>query len=305
MGVRLGLRSGSRRTPAQAADTVGLVIALTVLLEAGATPAAAWRLLADSSPEDSVARRVAEANGPIGEAVAGASDDWAITALAATWRVAETVGASMAAAMRAIIETLGDAEEALGDARVALAEPAAAVRLMAALPLVGVAMGAAMGFGTLGVLLTHPIGIACGVFGLALMVAAARWTKRLSEQARPPEVVAGLRAELLAIALSSGASIARARSIVDDALSADERLNAEADAATEDALELAQSAGVPASELLRARAKSDRRQYRATARSQAAALGAKLLLPLGVCTLPAFMLLGVAPMLLSVLGATL
>jgi len=37
---------------------------------------------------------------------------------------------------------------------------------------------------------------------------------------------------------------------------------------------------------------------------RAAALGSRLLLPLGVCVLPAFLALGVAPMLLSVLGST-
>jgi tight adherence protein B len=37
---------------------------------------------------------------------------------------------------------------------------------------------------------------------------------------------------------------------------------------------------------------------------RAAGLGAALLLPLGVCILPAFLLLGVAPMLMSVLGAS-
>jgi tight adherence protein B len=39
-------------------------------------------------------------------------------------------------------------------------------------------------------------------------------------------------------------------------------------------------------------------------RLRAAHLSTRLLLPLGVCTLPAFLLLGVAPLLLSVLGST-
>ncbi len=39
-------------------------------------------------------------------------------------------------------------------------------------------------------------------------------------------------------------------------------------------------------------------------RLRAAKLSTRLLIPLGVCTLPAFLLLGVAPMLLSVLAST-
>jgi len=37
---------------------------------------------------------------------------------------------------------------------------------------------------------------------------------------------------------------------------------------------------------------------------RAAKLSSSLLIPLGVCTLPAFLLLGVAPLILSVLSST-
>jgi tight adherence protein B len=39
-------------------------------------------------------------------------------------------------------------------------------------------------------------------------------------------------------------------------------------------------------------------------RLRAAQLSSRLLLPLGACTLPAFLLLGVAPLMLSVLTST-
>ena len=56
-------------------------------------------------------------------------------------------------------------------------------------------------------------------------------------------------------------------------------------------------------ELLRSDAALDRHRARVDGRLRAAHLASRLLVPLGVCTLPAFLLLGVAPMMLGVLGA--
>lgn len=312
MGALSGLwreRRRTARTPERALDgaAVRLMLSLAVLLEAGATPQVAWRCLAEGPGPDPIAVRVV-AGWPTGaaDAIAGASDsDWSIDALAAMWRVAETVGAPLAPALRAMAEVLVAVDECAGEVRVALAEPRSAVRLMGVLPLVGLAMGVAMGFGTLATLVTNPIGIACGVAGILLMVCAMRWTRRLVARAQPPGHVPGLRAELLAIALSSGASLARAEAIVDDALWFEAGGSSAEEDAAETVLELSRRAGVPAIELLRAGAHYDRHEYRVAARARAAELGAKLLLPLGVCTLPAFLLLGVAPMVLSVLGAAL
>jgi tight adherence protein B len=164
------------------------------------------------------------------------------------------------------------------------------------LPLVAVALGAALGFDTLGILVGRPLGVACLVGGVILIIAAQRWSAHLVRQARVESGVPGLDAELLAIALSGGVSIERATAIVADA--GGER----ADASTSAVLALSRSAGVPAVELLRATAALARHQARIDGRLRAARLSSRLLLPLGVCTLPAFLLLGVAPMLLSVMS---
>ena len=76
-------------------------------------------------------------------------------------------------------------------------------------------------------------------------------------------------------------------------------------AETRDTLALAQRAGAPAVELLRAEAAESRRRARTDGRLRAARLGARLLLPMGLCTLPAFLLIGVAPMLLSVMTGSI
>lgn len=287
------------------------VLRLAVLLQAGLSPARAWEHLADAG--DPAAARVArgcEKRMPLADAIARAApprplpkvrrhepahDPW--PDVAAAWRVATTVGAPLAESLRGLATALRDAQEAADDVRVALAEPAGTARLMGWLPLVAVALGAALGFDTLGTLIGRPMGVACLLGGGVLIVAAHRWSAHLVRRARAGTGTPGLDAELFAIALSGGVSIERATAIVADAGGRG------ADASTAAALALSRSAGVPAVELLRSTAALARHRSRIDGRLRAAQLSSRLLLPLGVCTLPAFLLLGVAPMLLSVMSS--
>jgi len=69
-------------------------------------------------------------------------------------------------------------------------------------------------------------------------------------------------------------------------------------------LDLSRRAGVPAAGLLRSEASEARRAARAEVRERAARLSVTLMLPLGLCVLPAFMVLGVLPLVVTVIGST-
>lgn len=314
----MGLRLTRRRGEPVSADVASTVLQLAVLLQAGVSPARAWEHLARAG--DTAAARVGaslDQGMPLPDAIA-ALDGAAWRDVSIAWRVAATVGAPLAECLRSLAAALRDAQEAADDVRVALAEPAGTARLMGWLPLVAVGLGVALGFDTLSTLFTQPLGIACLVAGAALIFVAHRWTARLVHRARRAERVPGLEAELIAIALSGGASIERARTVVNDARSAgvapadtdvprgaaDESEAARESAEIDAVLTLSRTAGVPAVELLRASTAHARHRTRVEGRLRAAALSSRLLLPLGVCTLPAFLLLGVAPMLLSVMSTT-
>lgn len=290
----------TRRTGSPVSDAASAAVAvrtLAVLLQAGAAPPAAWLHLAGTG--DEVAMRIArrtEAGADLVSAIAAEGGAWAD--VAAAWEVATTVGAPLADVLRALAETLQDAAAASDDVRVALAEPAGTARLMLWLPAAGLLLGFALGFDTIGVIFTTIPGAVCVIAGVLLVLAARRWTKALLRRAEPDPGTPGLHAELLAVALAGGASLERARRLVADAAGPGDA------ARTEGVLALSQSAGVPAGELLRAAAAHDRHRSRIDGRMRAAALGSRLLLPLGACTLPAFLLLGVAPLILSVLGST-
>ncbi|WP_036318596.1 type II secretion system F family protein [Microbacterium indicum] len=297
---------GLTQGPAEAGDPAGTVLPLAVLLQGGASPAAAWRHLAGTG--DAVAVRVAErqdGGATLVEAIARESDagEAAWGDVAAAWAVAETVGAPLADTLRSVAASLRDAGELRDDVAVALAEPLASARLMMWLPLLGVVVGVGLGMDPLGVLFTTPVGIACLVGGLGLTLAARAWTRRLVRAAQPAPGTPGMHEELLAVALSGGVSIRRAREV----LAACAEWSGAASRTTGESqrvLDLSRAAGVPAVELLRASAAHARHRARTDGRTRGAKLGTRLLLPMAVCTLPAFLLLGVAPLLLSVLTST-
>lgn len=323
-------RTGRRRSapvPGSDADAAAeSVLQLAVLLQAGLAPGRAWTHLAQAG--DAAAGRIVALHregSPLPEAIAGlGSAAW--REIGTAYTVASVVGAPLADSLRSLAAALRDAHEAADDVRVALAEPAGTARLMGWLPLVAVALGALLGFDMLGTLMTSPLGLASLVAGGLLLVLARRWTGRLVARARADGGIPGLDAELMAIALSGGVSIERAQAVVRDARafgrarpdaagaagagdpssasrqSASRQSAADGEAEVRRVLSLSRAAGVPAVELLRASAAHARHRARIDGRLRAARLSSRLLIPLGVCTLPAFLLLGVAPMLLSVMS---
>lgn len=306
----------------QVAETV---LRVAVLLEAGVAPARAWDHLArhgdqqatrvqhavaggerlDSAiaalaagpppPADQRRIRLAKADA-MGESVAARERRmWA--EVAAAWSIATSVGAPLAATLRSFADVLRDAAESADEIRIALAEPTSTAKLLGWLPAVGIGLAIALGFDPVGTLLREPVGWACAVVGIALLVTGRRWTSRLALAAHRDAAVPGMDADLTAIALSGGVSVSRARDLV-HAARGEKSTGSEA---VHDTLVLSEAAGVPAVELLRSAAALDRHRARVDGRLRAARLSTKLLLPLGICTLPAFLCLGVAPMFLSIL----
>jgi hypothetical protein len=128
--------------------------------------------------------------------------------------------------------------------------------------------------------------------------------------------------ELVAAAIRAGAGVPRALEAVGDAVGGADgrslrvvasglRLGSDWDAAWVDAagatdldplrraLRGAWADGAAPGEALRAAGQELLQERRAAARTAAARLGVRLVVPLGVCFLPAFVLLGLAPVLLS------
>jgi len=303
---RARLRSrGARSGPREHSDgdsLATLVHRLAVLLGAGVGASQAWRHAA-RGPLESDARAVGAARpAEMPAAIARMGGDGA-RGLAACWAVASDAGAPLAGALRSYARLLRGFAAADRAARVALAGPTATSRLVLAMPFVALAFGALLGYDTIGVLLLQPVGWACLAVGAVLVAAAWRWNRRLLRGAREGERLPGLVLELLAIAMSGGVSVDRARSLVDRAC---ERFGVPVDwGPVDEELAVAASAGAPVAELLRAAAEESRRLALARAAERSERLAVALMLPLGTCVLPAFALLGVVPLLVALVADTI
>lgn len=314
--------TASTRHPAE--QTATIVERLAILLEGGTTPASAWRHLAQLSDEHETPPTIWQqlrGRRPIREPTErtiargleqGASipsllaehPEPAWRVLACAWSLAERTGSPLARCLGDLAESFRDVGLAEREVSIALAGPQMTARLVSLLPLAGLGLGVMLGFGSLGTLLGNPLGIACLLLGCAFLAAGHFWNRRLVAAAskRPPHP--GLALDLAALGMLGGGAASEVRRSVERALT---RCRLESDGLhhVDTVLALSSAAGVPATVLLRSEAALARRQARTEAARQAAQLGVKLMLPLGACTLPAFMLLGVAPLVISVITSTI
>lgn len=199
------------------ADPAGTLLSLAVLLGSGASPPRAWRHLAEGGDSSAarIAQRVDEGDSLVVAIAGERGSDAAWGDVAAAWEVAESVGAPLAETLRSVADSLRDAAELRDDVKVALAEPTSSARLMLWLPLLGLVVAAGLGLDPFRVLFTTPLGGICLGVGIALILLARVWTRRLVRQAQPAPGTPGMHEELLAAALSGGVSVRRARAVLE------------------------------------------------------------------------------------------
>ena len=316
-------RGSSDTTPA---ESVAIVVErLAALLAGGSSPASAWprlarfesegaagagagarqfrmrRLPRQLTPEE-VPARVARAARTGGEIAAelGRDGHRAWRALGAAWQLAEDSGAPLSTALRDLAAGFRDLGQSERDVEVELAGPIATARMVMALPLVGLVLSAALGFDTIGVLTRDPIGWVLSGVGVSLAAAGWSWNRRLIARASRRPETPGLALDLVAMGMQGGTGAEQVIDGVERRLR-QFRLDASGLQRAKPILALASDAGVPASGLLRAEAALERRRARTAAAQDAARLGVQLMLPLGVCILPAFLAVGVAPLMVAVL----
>jgi tight adherence protein B len=304
-------RPGRARPGRESDEAAGVVERLAMLLEAGIAPESAWAYVGEFSDHPvatAVARAVGQGARPV-EAFTSTSafrrtgaEAW--RALATAWAVADASGAPLAPSLRQLATALRDRAETERDIEVALTGPLATARLVGWLPVAGLGLGMLMGVDVVGTLLGGVLGWGILAIGVGFLLGGRLWTRGLTRSAVPTSAVAGIDLELIAVALTGGVSVARAKALVREA-SATFGLAVSRESGLERILGLASRAGAPAVDLLRSEAEQARRGVRIEGKRAAASLAVRLMLPLGVCVLPSFMLLGVAPVILSIVSSTI
>ena len=287
-----------------------LVRRIAMLVAGGISPRNSWRFLQSDSDFSATATKVL---GRLenGEDVATAVSAEGFGALASIWRLTETTGAAMSSTLNTLAEQLAEFEEYERQRALAFAGPKATMRLTVWLPVASIAMSMLLGFNPIGFLLLNPVGWAMMFVGALMILIANVWSERLIRRAAGSLARPGFAEELLVVALSAGLDQQRARILVTDAI--DEFRVAgvsiaeftSSSGAVSRSLQLAQEAGVSVAGILQAEAASQRLEYRNLIQHRAAKLSVSLMMPMGVCVLPAFITLGVLPMMFSILGSSL
>lgn len=158
--LRAELQAG-RQPSAAIADAVWCRPELRDLAEACAAPTTRW------DPPDLLAL-AARAPGREG-----------LAALAACWRATERHGVALTEAVGGIEDGLRAEQQRRLSLAAELAGVRATAALLGVLPVLGLALGSALGANPVHTMLTQPVGEACLLVGFLLEVAGLRWTDRL------------------------------------------------------------------------------------------------------------------------------
>ena len=249
-------------------------------------------------------------------------------------RMSESAGAPLATSLERAAEHAEERIDALLGRQSALAAPRATGRILSWLPLLGLGLGVLMGSDPVGVLTGSILGALTGMLGLGLAFAGRRWTAALVHRAEVesaasngtehtsnvPPVDTALVLELLAAQLRAGLAPLAALGTLAEALNSRplhavcQRLQmgsgwgsawsgsaAGAFGELQDALAPAYTGGAPSTALLLSLADAHRLSERRAAERAAGKLSVALVVPLGLCSLPAFICLGIVPILISLL----
>lgn len=251
-------------------------------------------------------------------------------------RMSESAGAPLATSLERAAEHAEERIDALLGRQSALATPRATGRILSWLPLLGLGLGVLMGSDPVGVLTGSILGALTGMLGLGLAFAGRRWTAALVHRAEvestraghtggeqalnAPTVDTALVLELLAAQLRAGLAPLAALGTLSEALNSRalhtvcQRLQmgsswgsawsgsaAGTFGELRDALAPAYTGGAPSTALLLSLADAHRLSERRAAERAAGKLSVALVVPLGLCSLPAFICLGIVPIIISLL----
>lgn len=285
------------------------------LLRGGVAPGRVCEVIAEETPTGSLARQISmvvssgETPGhAIAMCVASHDDsaDWKL--LAAAWQLAEQTGAPLAAALDRLAEALQSLQRLRERRGVLLAAPRATTRMVATLPPLVLLLGWLLGFDLTPVLLSWG-GLGMLSLGFVLLAAGVTWARRLTDHLQAEDRVAGIECELVWVALGGGSPPFEAIRRVVDCV---DRIGVPwvsydrfcGDATLMKAVKRAADVGMPLGPLLLAEAGSLRASAHAELESAAERLGVRVLVPLGVCVLPSFIVMGVLPVVISMLAGS-
>lgn len=224
--------------------------------------------------------------------------------LQAIWELALRNGGSVSGSVESLGETFRITSQHEREVELTFAGPKATAKLVAWLPGAGLLLAQLFGLGPIHAILTNPLAFGCFVLGALLMVGGHRWSRSIIRHAKPKQDDPGLFFDAVRFGMDSGMplslSLERAEEVFERHLNFVpeqemlERLNRIS--------ELNRSSGASIASLLQGEAAARREEQWFAESTTLSRLAVKLMIPLGLITLPAFVLSSIVPVAISLLS---
>ena len=225
------------------------------------------------------------------------------------WRLATSLGGPIVLALNRITEVFDRTQRNQQEVQLAFAGPQSTAKLVMWLPVLALVLSQLVGMNPLGAIVGSPLGALSVSVGAGLMVAGRWWTKRLLARAlpNPDDSVAidrGAYLDCVLIGLQAGLPLSQARESADLEFESGFQTKplAESFEALDAAAELSRTTGAALTQILLANADAFREKQRFEIASRISKLGVQLMIPLGLAVLPAFVLLAIVPIAVSLLA---
>lgn len=225
--------------------------------------------------------------------------------LGVVWALALAGGGSVSDAIESLGESFRAAARQSREIELAFAGPKATAKLVAWLPAAGLALAQLFGLDPISAIFKNFLALISLAIGIALLVAGHYWAKAIIRKAAPSQKDPGLYFDSIRYGVLAGLPLISAIKAVDDmflhqlAIAPDEPTLIKLDRLAE----LNRTSGAAISGLLAGEAKARREAKWFTDSNSLAKLSVKLMIPLGVVTLPAFVLSTIVPVAISLLSS--
>ena len=223
----------------------------------------------------------------------------------AIWKLAIDSGGAVSSSIESLGETFRATARQERSTELAFAGPKATAKLVSWLPIAGLLLAQLFGFEPVRAILTNPLAFGSVALGALLLAVGHVWSKAIIRKAAPNEVDPGLFFDAVRFGMEAGMpltrSIEQATKVFQQQLST---LPSD-DVAVRLARigELNRSSGASISNLLSGEAAARREALWFAESQKLSKLSVKLMLPLGLVTLPAFVLSSIVPVAISLLSS--
>lgn len=225
------------------------------------------------------------------------------------WRLANRFGGPIVLALNRITNVFDRHSRDQAEVKLAFAGPQSTAKLVMWLPVLALVLAQLVGMNPFAAIFGSLLGALSVALGLGLMVAGRSWTRRLLAKALPDpldpaSIDRGAYLDCVLIGIQAGLPLSDARIISADEyeISFGVKPLEENQEALNKAAELSRTTGAALTEILSANAEAFREEQRYAVASRISKLGVQLMIPLGVAVLPAFVLLSIVPIAISLLS---